>query len=322
MTVRGRLLRLTLVTTLSLGIALTLGIAAILGACHFVCEGARKYEFAFVSDSIGSTELIVMPSDWTDYQSATCNDAQDDDPALSSDGRRLAFASDRSGDWEIYLLLARKCIGPRSTDSPVSRLTDAPGVDRNPAWSPNGASLAFESERTGLSQIFLMDRDGSNQRQLTFGDVESHAPVWSPDGSRIAFHARSEPGGTFDIFAVDLAGTDRRRITSSPGNDTSPAWAPKSQIAFVSDRDGDDHIYVVDVTTLDAVRVTSGPGREIDPTWCRAEYYRDRDPGGNDLCYAGYRDGQWGIYVGNAAHNMVGGYWNSTSLAYPADVAR
>jgi TolB protein len=127
---------------------------------------------------------------------------------------------------------------------------------------------------------------------------------------RIAFHSRSEPGATFDIFTVDLTGGDRRQITSSSGNDTSPAWAPRSRIAFVSDRDGEDHIYVVNMTTLDAVRATSGAGREIDPTWCRT------------LCFASNRDGTWKIYGqtergGQAAQIVGGGNYNDTSPAYP-----
>jgi TolB protein len=316
MTVR-RLLLLTLV-------ALALGAA--LGACQLVGGRATPYEYAFVTDWSGNKEILVKWPDDGDNHYVTCNDYDDDDPALSPDGRRLAFASDRGGDWDIYLLDGR-CIQPGNRDSSVTRLTDASGADRHPAWSPDGKYLAFESQRTGLAQIFLMDRDGTNQRQLTFGEVDSHAPAWSPDGSRIAFHARSEPGGTFDIFSVDLAGTDRRRITSSPGNDESPAWAPKSQIAFVSDHDGDAHIYIIDLTTLKAVRVSNGPGSEIDPTWCRATYNRDRDPGGNDLCFASNRDGQWDIYVqpvsgGNAVRELTQGPSSETSPAYPVRISR
>ena len=88
-------------------------------------------------------------------------------PAFSPDGRKIAFGSSRSGDFEIYAMNA--------DGSDIVRLTQSPGLDARPAWSPDGTRIAFTSNRDGNYEIYVMDTDGSNPHNAT-----SHAAPRRP----------------------------------------------------------------------------------------------------------------------------------------------
>jgi Tol biopolymer transport system component len=113
----------------------------------------------------------------------------------------------------------------------LTRLTTDEGFDGFAAWSPDGSKIVFESDRTGVSQLWLMNADGSNQTQLTFDPVpKDQVPDWSPDGSKIAYVAQTAPVGG-DIWVINADGTNPHPITS--GLDLlGTAWSPDgTQIA-------------------------------------------------------------------------------------------
>jgi TolB protein len=114
----------------------------------------------------------------------------DNFPAWSPKGDRIAFVSDRDGDYEIY------SIRPDGTD--LRRLTRTPGLDAHLAWSPDGQWIAFASGRMGFldelllhpdnvqgnAEIFVMRADGSNIRKLTENQWEDSTPTWKPQVKR------------------------------------------------------------------------------------------------------------------------------------------
>lgn len=109
------------------------------------------------------------------------------------------------------------------------------------AWSPDGKRIVFISKRAGNAELFLLDADGGNVKQLTTSPEEENQPFWSPDGKKIGF-CRSEANATstYDIWTMDADGTNVVNLTSSPGFDGDPAWSPDGkQILFVSTRGGD-----------------------------------------------------------------------------------
>ncbi|MEJ0061393.1 MAG: hypothetical protein WDM79_18320 [Terricaulis sp.] len=77
------------------------------------------------------------------------------------------------------------------------RLTNNPAIDTGPSFAPDGSQIAFESDRGGSQQIYVMNADGSRQRRISFGDGRYATPVWSPRGDLIAFTRQS--GGRFSI---------------------------------------------------------------------------------------------------------------------------
>ena len=90
------------------------------------------------------------------------------------DGERIAFFSDRDGNFEIYVMNA--------DGTGVSRLTDEPGADALPAWSPDGERIVFVSDRSGNEEIFVMNADGTAVEQLTDDPADDVEPAWSPAG--------------------------------------------------------------------------------------------------------------------------------------------
>ena len=149
-----------------------------------------------------------------------------EEPAQSPDGSRIAFASGRDGNREIYVMDADGG-GPEN-------VTRHEAWDVSPAWSPDGKRIAFVSDRNGdvevwpgthlNTEVFVMNADGSGVEQVTYDALSRSAqgPAWSPDGSSIAF-SRSETTG---IFILDLSSREVRRVSED-------RWA---WVAFVVSR--------------------------------------------------------------------------------------
>ena len=158
----------------------------------------------------------------------TSHTAVDDYPALSPDGLRVAFQSERDGNWEIYVTSSGA--GPRPT-----QITHHPSDDVRPAWSPDGSTIAFASDRSGHAiEIYLIEPNGAGAAtRLTDHGSVSTDPDWSPDGSKIAFSSVDESGFS-QIYVMNAGGTGQSRLTSEAVASESPAWSPDgSEIAFV-----------------------------------------------------------------------------------------
>ena len=140
--------------------------------------------------------------------------------------QKIAYGA---GDGEIYVV--------NPDGSGKIRLTNSPGDDATPIFSPDGALIAFTSERDGNLDIYTMKADGSNVTRLTDDDAMEGFPTWSPDGERIAF--MSDRDGDFEVYVMNADGSAETNLTNQPGFDGHPAWSPDGQrIAFLSDRDG------------------------------------------------------------------------------------
>ena len=106
----------------------------------------------------------------------------------------------------------------------MRRLTTSPGIDTNPAWSPNGSEIAFTSSRSGSPQIYVMDAEGANLRRVTFEGDYNDGAAWSPDGTRIAYATRAQRN-RFDIAVIDLVtlATQRRSPTAAAATRRRPS---------------------------------------------------------------------------------------------------
>jgi TolB protein len=93
--------------------------------------------------------------------------------------------------------------------------------DSSPVWSPDGKQIAFNSDRDGDDEVFVMDADGTNVRQLTANDDWDSDPAWSPDGKQIAFE--SDRYGDSEIFVMDADGTNVRQLAQKG---TNPEYKP------------------------------------------------------------------------------------------------
>ena len=134
------------------------------------------------------------------------------------------FVSWRDGNGEVYAMNA--------DGSAPRNLTQHPGKDVRPAWSPDGRRITFVSRRDGNSEVYVMNADGSAKRNLTRDRANDDYPTWSPDGRRIAFlrATRSNRGlrGVirfygYDLNVVNADGSGLRRLTRT--NQTCPVSA-------------------------------------------------------------------------------------------------
>jgi TolB protein len=130
------------------------------------------------------------------------------------------------------------------------------------------SKIYFVSDRSGHKEIWVMDYDGSNQRQLTHLGSVSLSPRISPDGSRLAFSSLTKSGWDILVFSLDL-----NRVVSFPrfgGTNLSPAWSPDgAHLALSSSRGGNSQIYVCDASGANLHRLTANKGPDVSPVWNR-----------------------------------------------------
>jgi Tol biopolymer transport system component len=151
----------------------------------------------------------------------------------------------------------------------LRRLTDDGFVDRNPVLSPDREQIAFESDRAGNVDIWVINIDGTGARQVTSDPAPDTGPTWSPDGLDIAYAGSGEdPAG--EIYRVPADGGTPQRLTDSPGADVQPAWNPTEadQITFTTTRfreAGD--IVRMPVAGGEVTRVVPEPWDSSEASW-------------------------------------------------------
>ncbi len=167
--------------------------------------------------------------------------------------------------------------------------------------------IAFESDRDGNVDIYVMNPDGTGQTRLTINDYYDGEISWSPDGTKIAF--ATDRDGNYEIYVMNADGTGQTRLTNNAYGDYEPDWSPDgSKIAFISSRDGNAEVYVMNTDGSGQTRLTSNAFGDDVPAW---------SPDGTKIAFATDRDGNWEIYVMNAdgsgqtrLTNSYGEDWN------------
>src|SRR5437867_3375964 len=169
--------------------------------------------------------------------------------SFSPDGRYFAIAAKHKDKDDLVLLDVKKDEEVRRIRVPLNGLT-------TPAWSPDGKQIVFTGYDGGLSDLFVVDADGSDLRRLTNDKYADLQPAWSPDGKTIAFATDRGPGTDFGQLRfgnmrIGLYHLDNGAVEVLPhmehGKNINPVWAPDGRsIAFVSDRTGISDIYLYD----------------------------------------------------------------------------
>lgn len=225
-------------------------------------------------------------SDVTEFQQVSDFPGVETSPTLSPDGKTVVYASDATGDWQLYSLR----VGGRSA---VALTTESANI--TPAFSPDGERIAFRSDREG-GGIFLMTATGESVTRVS---DEGYSPAWSPDGRELVvapagFASPTDLGGSAPgLLAIDVKSGQKRAVLKT-GSALQPAWSPHGwRIAYFGLRTGtgqrDLWTVAADGSEAEAaiVDVTNDAALDWSPTW---------SPQGDYLYFSSNRGGTMNLW--------------------------
>jgi TolB protein len=196
--------------------------------------------------------------------------------AFPGENGRIAFHSDRTGNYEVYKMNA--------DGTSVQNLTQNNDLELFPAFSADGSKIAF-TRHTGFEQNHTMNADGKLQTRISYGSVHHEFPSWSPDGTKIVFVSIS---GDSDIHVMNADGTGEVALTVNAIAETEPVWSPDgTKIAF--ERSGE--IFVMNADGTNQTNITNLAGIDRGPDW---------SPDGTKIAFATFRTGNQEIFTMNA----------------------
>lgn len=206
----------------------------------------------FSSRQSGNFEIYSISVDGGDAKQLTNDIGSLYAPELSPNGEWIVFANQGKGLWLM-----------RPNGNKPHPISDRDDID--PTWSPDGSTIAFASSRAGARQLFVMNADGTNIRQVTNLNDMGGRSSFSPDGAKLAFYRG--PKGDRNLFVINVDGTGLVQLTNG-GDNLGPSWSPDGiWIAFTSFRDGNNEIYIIHPDGTGLIRQTNTPISDWQPRW-------------------------------------------------------
>ena len=213
-------------------------------------------------------------------------------PRLALDGERMLYQA-RLADGSIELRLT-----DLETKKAKILFKTGPNYPRDfmlsPAWSPDGQNIALTDKPRGNSEIFIMNADGGDVRNLTNNPMADTNPVFSPTGREIVFDRHFY--GKARLYRMDLDGGNQQRVTASEGYEMTPAFAPDgASLAFAGDRQTPDSrgldIFLLNLNPRNERRLAALRLHDVSPVF---------SPDGKRIAFVGSADGNAEIYLMNA----------------------
>lgn len=215
-------------------------------------------------------ELFIMNADGTAVTQLTENPGYDGGPSFSTDMKKIAYSGTINGKVQIVIFDLESYLMGKTVEPLI--LTNE-GNNYYPDWSPDGKTIAFNSDRDGAFKIYTMNSDGTDQK-VFIDHLEAAFPSWSPDGKKIAFNATYD--GTKEICIMNVDGSDFKRLTDNTNDDQFPTWSPDGQrIAYSSstnatnfdisimDQNGENSMTLIKDVGLDELPKWSPDGKQI-----------------------------------------------------------
>jgi TolB protein len=261
--------------------------------------GIASSKIAFISKRSGRKEVYTADYDGANVQQMTRDGAISVSPALSPNGRFLAYTGYQSGYADLYLIdlstgSRRPLVRAPGTNSGASfspdsqrialtmsrdgnpeiyvvglgggggrRLTRSKGVDSSPSWSPSGGEIVYSSDAGGSPQLYRMSAGGGGGSRLGTGFGYATEPSWSPDGSKIAFTAKG--AGGLQVAVLDMNGGGTKAVTSGAEAE-DPVWGANSRHLIYAQGGA---LYLHDTFTGRRTEIIGGMGKVSEPTWSR-----------------------------------------------------
>jgi TolB protein len=229
------------------------------------CPTPPDYSHGYVWAIYPTYDVFTARPDGSDLKQLTSTPGYDAESTFSIDGKKIVFTSMRDGDLDIYTMDA--------DGKNVKRLTTELGYDGGPFFSRDGKQIVYRAyhpqtpaeiarykqklaenliEPT-VFEIWVMNSDGTNKRQVTHLGAASFAPYFFPDGKRIIFasNVNDPKGRNFDLYAINVDGTGLEQITFNETFDGFPMFSPDGKkLVFASNRNGkvkgDTNVFIAD----------------------------------------------------------------------------
>jgi Tol biopolymer transport system component len=284
------------ITMKSRGIAVLAGLAAIMVAGVIAGAGSAgtsavaggKIVYAGVDPQDGLSDVYAVKSDGSAKTNLTDDQASRKDlsPELSRDGSKIVFI--RNDVEKGTRLMVVKANGTALMDVTPTKFEI--GDISEPSWSPDGSQIVFAGSADGNYELFVLDlRTGSTTRLTrTLYPVQNLDPAWSPTGKAIAFSrsglsATSAAASLYQLRLDSTTGPARLTKTTGIDGDVDPVYSPGGrQIAFSSDRIGNDDVYLLDLVSFSVTKQTTTKDRDVEPSFA---------PDGSALVYVSDRSG-------------------------------
>ena len=229
------------------------------------CPPKPDYSRGYVWAIYPTYDIFTARPDGSDLKQLTNSPGYDAESTITLDGKKIVFTSMRDGDLDIYTMDA--------DGKNVRRLTNELGYDGGPFWSYDGKQIVYrayhpETEeqkadyqsllkqhliRPTTLEIWVMNADGSNKRQVTKNGKANFGPYFFPDGKRIIFASNMDDpkGRNFDLYKINVDGTGLERITYNETFDGFPMFSPDGKkIVFASNRNakvqGETNVFIAD----------------------------------------------------------------------------
>jgi TolB protein len=230
------------------------------------CPPKPDYSKGYVWPIYSSYDIYTAKRDGSDLKRLTSSPGYDAEATITRDGKKIVFTSTRNGDIDIYTMNA--------DGSNVKQLTHELGYDGGPFWSYDGKTIVYRAEhpktpaeitdykqllsegkiRPGNLEIWVMDADGGNKRQVTHNGAANFAPYFTPDGKRIVFASNmADPKNArdFDLYIVNIDGTGLERVTFYSDFDSFPMFSSDGKkLVWASNRNGKEphetNIFIAD----------------------------------------------------------------------------
>ncbi len=264
------------------------------GEKRLTFDGANKRDAIFIKDG---TTLVYSYDEREDLIRAVSVDINDlkagptplfdngrshqTEIAFSPDGRYAAFGEctgNLTGKLVIRDLEAKKQAEIKHSGR---------GAYRTPAFTPDGKRVVYAFAEKGPMQLWSVDLEGKDKKQLTETEGLTHWPSFTADGKLIAYANSRE--NNYEIYLRDFEGGNERRLTDNRLMDFRPRLSPNGErICFVSTRHGNYEVYVMDADGGNVIRVTNNEERDDYPSW---------HPNGRSLVYASERNGRVDLYL-------------------------
>ena len=217
----------------------------------------NKIAFSTYFPENDNYDIFIMNDDGSNKQNLTNTSMYEKFPQFSPDGSYIIYQGWQKGKMEIFFLgLLDKNIINMTRNAKSDDI-----ISHGNAFSPDGQTIVFTSERDGNRNIYKMKINGSDLEQMTISEFDDYEPVFSPDGESIVF--TSERDGNKEIYLINLLTKNIKNLSNNTGDDWNPRFYPDNQkIVFQSTRDGNWEIYIMNLNGKNQKNLTNHPSTD------------------------------------------------------------